>query len=383
MTRTILSLISLAGAALAVQAVPAQPPSGKYWVYVGTYTSKDGSKGIYRSQLDVATGKLAEPELAAELGNPTFLAISPDGKTLYSVGEVGNQGAKKNEGGVHAYRIDAATGKLTKLNSNTSGGAGPCHISTDKDGKFAIAANYGGGSTAVFRLKEDGSFESRTDFVQHTGKSVNPQRQTAPHAHCGFFDETGKYALVADLGIDQVIVYGLDRATGKISPADAVKLPAGAGPRHFHLAPSNDLMFVCGELDCTVHVARIDFKSGKSKIEQTLSTLPDGKPTAKDSTAEVRIHPNGKFVYVSNRGHNSIAAFGWDGQKLTPIGHATEGIKIPRNFNIDPTGKWMLVASQDGGNVAVFEIGADGLPRPTGNTIAVPRPVCVKFLAVP
>jgi 6-phosphogluconolactonase len=382
MTRTILSLIALVGAAMTLEAAPVQPPSGKYWVFVGTYTSKDGSKGIYRSQLDVATGKLAEPEVAAEVGNPTFLALSPNGKTLYAVGEVGNQGEKKNEGGVHAYRVDAATGKLTKLNENTSGGPGPCHISTDKEGKFAIAANYGGGSTAVFRLKEDGSFESRTDFVQHMGKSVTP-RQTAPHAHCGFFDETGKYALVADLGLDQVIVYGLDRESGKIGPAHVVKLPAGAGPRHFHLAPSNDLMFVCGELDCTVHAVKIDFANNKSEITQTLSTLPDGKPTAKDSTAEVRIHPNGKFVYVSNRGHNSIAAFAWDGQKLTAIGHATEGIKIPRNFNIDPTGKWMLVASQDGDTVAVFEIGADGLPKPTGNKIAVPRPVCVKFLAVP
>lgn len=382
MIRTILALSALVGAITMVDAAPVLPPSGKYWVYVGTYTAKDGSKGIYRSQLDVATGKLSAPEVAAEVGNPTFLALAPNGKTLYAVGEVGNQGAKKNEGGVHAYRVDAATGKLTKLNENTSGGPGPCHISTDKEGKFAIAANYGGGSTAVFRLNDDGSFESRTDFVQHTGKSVTP-RQTAPHAHCGFFDDSGKFALVADLGLDQVIVYGLNRETGTIGASQVVKLPAGAGPRHFHLAPSNDLMFVCGELDCTVHVVKIDFAGGKSEITQTLSTLGGDKLTSKDSTAEVRMHPNGKFVYVSNRGHNSIAAFAWDGTKLKAIGHATEGIKIPRNFNIDPTGKWMLVASQDGDNVAVFEIGADGLPRPTGNKIAVPRPVCVKFLAVP
>ena len=372
-TLAVLALLAFASAAAAAD---------KYWVYLGTYTGgKGGSKGIYRCEFDTATGKLTAPEVAAEVGNPTFLAIAPDGKTLYSVGEVANQGAKKNEGGVHAFRIDPATGGLTKLNDNTTGGPGPCHVSTDKEGKFAIAANYGGGSTAVFRLKPDGSFDRRTAFVQHKGKGASPSRQDGPHAHCGFFDDSGTYALVCDLGLDKVLVYRLDRDNGRLSEAGAIKLPDGSGPRHIHLAPSQDLAFVNGELDCTVNVVKLNLAQSKWEVVQSLPTLPGRKPTPADSTAEVRIHPNGKFVYVSNRGHNSIAAFAWDGTKLTAIGHATEGIKIPRNFNIDPSGKWMLVANQDGASVVVFAIGDDGLPKPTGTRVEVPNPVCVKFLA--
>lgn len=378
MIRSVLTVLAL------VAAAPFAVAGDKFWVYLGTYTGKDRGKGIYRCEFDAATGKLSRPEVAAEITNPTFLAVAPDGKTLYSVGEVGNQGARKNEGGVTAFRIDPATGGLTRLNGATTGGAGPCHIATDKEGKFAIAANYGGGSTAVFRLKPDGAFDGRTDFVQHSGPVHLPKRQGGPHAHCGFFDDTGTFALVCDLGLDKVLVFKLDRDTGKLSDAGAVKLPPGSGPRHLHLAPAQDVMFVNGEIDCTVHVVKLHLPTAKWEVVQSLSTLPAGQTvTPADSTAEVRIHPSGKFVYVSNRGPNSIAAFRWDGSTLTPIGHASEGIKIPRNFNIDPSGRWMLVANQDGASVAVFEIGADGLPKPTGMKVEVPNPVCVKFLAKP
>jgi 6-phosphogluconolactonase len=365
--------------------VPPPPKSGKYWVYFGTYTGgANGSRGIYRSELDAGTGAMTEPVVAAEVGSPSFLAIHPDGKTLYAVGEAPRKGGDGG-GGVYAYRIDPATGDLTKVSDASSVGAGPCHISTDAAGQFAVVANYGGGSTTLFRLQPDGSLAERTAFVQHRGKSVNPKRQEAPHAHCGFFDATGNHVLVADLGLDQVLVYKLDRQAGTLTPSQEVKLPDGSGPRHFHLHPTNDLLFVCGELDSTANVVTLDLTNGTSKVVQSISTLPDGKPVPGNSTAEIRIHPSGGFVYVSNRGHNSIAAFGWNpvAMKLVPIGHATEGIKVPRNFNITPDGRYMLVASQDGNTVKAFEITPTGLPKPTANEIAVPRPVCVKFLAKP
>ena len=371
------TLLALAGLALLAQTSTA---ADSYWVYLGGYTGgKTGGKGIMVASMDAKTGQLTPPVLAAEVGSPSFLAISPDGKTLYAVGEGGGGG--KDGGPVYAFRIDPATGLLTKLNQLTSGGSGPCHVSTDKAGKFAVVANYGGGSVAVFSLNDDGSLKARTAFVQHEGKSVNPGNQQGPHAHSGFFDETGGFVLVADLGIDKVLIYKLDRATGAITPHTTpfVTLPPGSGPRHFHIDPSNKLLFVNGEINSTVNAVTLDLAGPGTAVTQSLSTLP--KPTPGNSTAECRIHPSGKFVYVSNRGHNSIAAFANDGGKLTPIGHATDGIKIPRNFNIDPSGQWMLVASQDGNDVAVFSIGDDGLPKPTGTKVSSPAPVCVKFLA--
>jgi 6-phosphogluconolactonase len=357
-------------------------PSGKYWVYFGTYTGgTNGSKGIYRSEFDAKTGQLTKAELAAEVGSPSFLAISPDGKTLYAVGEAA--GKKGEGGGVYAYRIEAKTGALTKLSESTSGGNGPCHISTDDLGQFAIVANYGGGSTAVFKLQPDGSIAARTDYKQHQALSDKGLRAAAL-AHCGFFSPNNKFAYSVDAGLDLVMVFELNRATGELLPKPPIPIPPGTAPRHIHLTNDGKFGFVCGERNLTINVLKLDPDTGSGEVIQTLTTLPNGQkgPVKGYSTAEVRIHPTGKFVYVSNRGHNSIAAFRWDGNKLTEIGHASEGIKTPRNFNIDPSGKWMLVANQDGGDVIVFAIDPDtGLPKPTGTRVEVPTCVCVKFLA--
>lgn len=361
------------------------PPSGKYWVFLGTYTGKGDkeSKGIYRCELDAKTGKLTQPELAAEVANPSFLTLSDAGTHLYAIGEGGGKGPKKNEGGVYAFALDAKSGKLSPLDGSTSGGPGPCHVAVDKEGKFLVVANYGGGSCASYKLKPDGGIEARTGLQQHV-KPADYTGKNPPRAHCGTFDQTGNYVLVCDAGIDKVFVYKLDRSTGEITPNNppSIAMPAGSAPRHIHIAPTNDLAFVCGEADSTANAVKLDFANGKFEVLQSLSTLP--KTVKGNSTAEVRFHPSGKFVYVSNRGHNSIAAFKWDAGKLTAIGHATEGIKIPRNFNITPDGKWMLVANQDGNDVIVFSIDeSTGLPSPTGEKIAVGRPVCVKFLAKP
>ncbi|HET6573598.1 MAG TPA: lactonase family protein [Fimbriiglobus sp.] len=371
-------------AGLALTAGP--PASGKYWVYLGTYTAKNGSKGIYRCELDLKTGKLTEPTVAAEVGNPSYLTLSPNGKFLYAVGET--TGTKKDGGGVYAFAVEAATGKLTKLDESTSGGAGPCHAAIDPTGKRLLVANYNGGSWKLFRLTADGKFGQSAKFEQLSGSGPNKDRQAAPHAHCGAFDAAGKKFFVVDLGTDRVWWYEIDAEKGpngslSVIICPPIKMPAASGPRHIDFTPAGDVAFVCGELDCTVSVARFDKQLEMFRVVQSLPTLPSGKPTPRDSTAAIHIHPNGKFVYVSNRGHNSIAAFQWDRKKLTPIGHAAEGIKNPRDFDIDPTGRWMVVANQDGNDLVVFEIGADGLPKPTGTKVAVPRPVCVKFLAKP
>lgn len=361
------------------------PKSGKYWVFFGCYTDGKTSKGVYRAEMDAATGKLTEPELAAEVGSPSFLHIAPDGKTLYAVGEA----AGKDGGGVYSWKLDPATGKLSDQVSLTSKGAGPCHISTDAANKFAVVANYGGGSAALFKLKPDGSLDSRTGFLQHEGKVFDPKRQGGPHGHCGFFDATGSLVFVCDLGLDKVMIHKLNRDTGAIAPHDPafVKLPDRSGPRHIHIAPDNSVAFVNGEIDMTVSVVKMDVKANKFAVVQTVSTLPEGeKVIPAFSTAECRIHPSGKFVYVSNRGHNTIAAFKYDAaaMKLTPAGHIKGDIKTPRNFNITPDGGYMLIASQDGEKVGVYKIDTDtGLAKETDIAVKVGKPVCVKFLAKP
>jgi len=365
-------------------AAESPPRHANYWVFFGPYTANGKSQGIYRASFDSKTGAITEPELAAEVGSPSFLHIAPDGKSLYAVGE----SSGKDGGGVFSWKLDPATGKLSDQVSKTSGGGGPCHISTDAKNEFAVVANYGGGSTAVFKLNADGSLGDRTAFVQHEGKSVNKQRQGEPHAHCGFFDGTGTLACVCDLGLDKVLLHKLDRKTGKLEANDPafIKLPDGSGPRHIHIAPDDSVAFVNGELDMTVNVVKFDAKGGKFEVVQSLSTLPKDAKRDGASTAETRIHPNGKFVYVSNRGHNTIAAFEYDKEsmKLKALGHIEGDIKTPRNFNITPDGQWMLIASQDGGKVGVYKIDdKTGLAKETEHSAKIDGCVCVKFLAKP
>ena len=352
----------------------------EYWVYIGTYTSAQGSKGIYRAKLDGSTGKLSEAELAAEVGSPSFLAVHPSQKFLYAVGETSGKGG----GAVRAFAIDAKSGALTLINESTSGGAGPCHLVVDPQGRFLLVANYGGGNTALFRLREDGGLGERLALLQHQGSGPNKGRQEAPHAHCTAFSADGRYAFSVDLGIDQVKVFQLESSTGTIDDAAAadIRLPAGCGPRHITLAADNQYAYVNGELDSTVHTIRLDLAHGKHEVLQSLSTLP--QPVKGNTTAECILSPDGRFVYVSNRGHNSIAVFRVRPDRtLEAGGHITGDIKIPRNFNIDPTGKWLLIASQEGDKVGVWSRDATtGLAKETGQAITVIRPVCIKFVPV-
>lgn len=368
------------GLGLGVTGTPAADPAApkSYWVYLGTYTGgKAGSRGIYKAVLDVASGKLSDLQLVAETTNPSFLTIAPDRKHLYAVGEIDNFAGKK-AGAVEAYTIEPKTGKLKKLNAQPSGGPGPCHVNMDRTGKVVLVANYGGGSCASYPVQADGKLGSAGSVIQHKGP------QLTPHAHSMNVDPGNKFAICADLGLDQLLVYKLDIDQGKLTPNGTpyLSLPAGSGPRHLAFHPTRPLAFVINETKCTLSSLKFDAERGTFTILDTANTLPRDVARG-DSTAEVVVHPNGKWVYGSNRGHNSIVAFAVDDAgKLTRIGHQGAGIKTPRGFTIDPTGQWLLVGNQDGGNVVVFKIDSKtGALTPTGNTLAVSRPVCIRFVA--
>ena len=348
-------------------------------VYFGTYTSgANSSKGIYRSVLDTETGELSAPALAVEAKNPSFLEIHPGGKFLYAVSESGNAGT------VSAFAIDPDTGNLKLLNSRPSGGSGPCHVNIDRSAKNVLVTNYSSGSASVIPIAVDGSLAEPTGFVQHEGSSINPQRQKGPHAHSINVSPDNRFAFVADLGLDKIMIYKLNVEKGTITANDPAfsKVKPGAGPRHFAFGVDGRYAYVINELDGTVTAFAYEPASGTLTEIQTITTLPDGF-TGSSSCAEVRMHPNGRFLYGSNRGHDSIAVYRIDPAKgtLTFVEHERADIKTPRNFNIDPTGKFCLVANQGGNSIVVFRIDQKtGALEPTGNKISIGKPVCIRFL---
>jgi len=358
---------------------------GKQRVYFGTYTRGTPSQGIYVADLDVAAGKLTDVRVAAKSDNPSFLAIHPNGKLLYAACEVGDFGGAKT-GAVAAFAIDAATGTLTLLNHQPTRGGAPCHLVVDRTGKCVLSANYGGGSVCVHPLDTAGKLGESTAFVQHTGKSVNPRRQEAPHAHSVNVDPANRFAFVADLGLDRVLSYRLDAAQGKLAanPSGDAKLQPGAGPRHFAFRPDGRFAFANNEMTSSVTALAYDAERGALTEVNTVSTLPKDF-TGDNSTAECQAHPNGRFVYVSNRGHNSIAIFATDEKsgRLTALGHEFTQGKTPRNFGIDPAGAILLAENQASDSVVVFRIDPlTGKLAATGSPIEIPSPVCAKFLSV-
>ncbi len=368
----------------------APPPSAaedklkadKLQVYVGTYTSGK-SKGIYLMELDLATGALSAPELAAEVSNPSFLAIHPTRKFLYAVGEMNTFDGKKS-GAVSAFAIDPKTGKLTLLNQQASQGGGPCHLVTDKDGKHVLVANYGGGSVAALPIQQDGKLGAATSFVQHKGSSVNPRRQEGPHAHSINLDAGNRFAVVADLGLDQLRVYRFDPAKGTLTANEppSASVAAGSGPRHFAFHPSGKHAFAINELTSTLTAFSYDSQKGVLRELQTLSTLPQDFK-GNNSTAEVQVHPSGKFVYGSNRGHDSIAIFAFDPEtgKMTAAGHESTQGKTPRNFALDPTGTYLLAENQASDSIVVFRIDPKtGSLKATGHKVEIPSPVCIRMM---
>jgi 6-phosphogluconolactonase len=354
-------------------------------VYIGTYTERtpNASKGIYAAHFDPATGKLSTPTLVAELENPSFVAVSRDRRFLYAVSEVGTADATgKKTGFVAAYSIGAG-GKLTLLNRVPSNGADPCHISVSRSGRTVAVANYTGGSTVSYLVKPDGSLGASTTD-QHVGRGPNKERQEAAHAHSANFAADDHLLLSCDLGADAVYIYQCDDAKGKITPhrPASVHVEPGSGPRHLAIHPSARYAYVINELTNSIGVFAFDPAKGTLVQRQSISTLPAGTTVA-NTTAEVVVHPNGRFVYGSNRGHDSIAVFSVDARdgRLTAIGHTPTGGKAPRSFAIDPTGRWLLAANQLSNNIDSFAIDPQkGTLTPTGATLALAKPVCVLFV---
>lgn len=351
-------------------------------VYFGTYTGAK-SQGIYVSRFDLETGGLSEAQLAAATPSPSFLALHPSGKSLYAVNEVGEFRGQKS-GSVTAFAVDPETGSLNQLNEQPSHGAAPCHLVVDKTGRWVLVANYSGGNVATLPIAEDGSLKTENHrVVQHEGWSVNPQRQAGPHAHSINLDSANRIAVAADLGIDKLMVYRFDAATGTLEPnaSPVVRLAAGSGPRHFAFRPNQRNAYAINEMLSTLTALRFDPKSGEFEPIQTVRTLPDGADVW-NSTAHVEVHPSGKFVYGSNRGHDSIAVFSADRRgRLTLVEHESTQGKTPRNFGLDPSGRWLLAANQNSDSVVVFRVDPKtGALEPTGRSISVGAPVCVTFL---
>ena len=372
------------GAAAAPKSTAAKKAAGagKLLVFIGGRQRPKGG-AVYRCRLDLKTGELSKPQIAAEAVNPSFLAIHPSGRFLYAVNEAGRTRSGKG-GAVSSFAIRLPSGELTPLNQESSGGSGPCHITMSRDGKFVLGANYGGGSVFALPVGADGKLGKATAFVQHKGKSVNPRRQAAPHAHSINLDAANRFAVAADLGLDKILVYRFDAAKGTLkanAPAFTATAP-GAGPRHFAFHPGGKWAYVINEMSCTVGVHDYDATKGVLTRTQTISTLPKGFEGT-NSCAEILVHPSGKFVYGSNRGHESIAIFAVDGAtgRLRALGHEPTQGKRPRNFCIDPTGAYLLAANQTTGNVVVFRIdGKTGLLKATGHSVQVPGPACVRMM---
>jgi 6-phosphogluconolactonase len=355
---------------------------------VGTYTTPEKSQGIYTLTFDSATGTLSEPTLAVETRNPTFLALHPTKRVVYAVGEIGEYEGKP-AGMISAFAIEPDGKRLRLLNRQSTRGSGPCHVCVDREGRVVLAANYGGGSTVILGLNSDGSLKPSNEhgFIQHRGKSVNPRRQEGPHAHSVNLDEANRFAIVADLGLDKLLVYKVDTREATITPNDppAIDLPPGSGPRHFTFHPTRPLAYSVNELDSTVTTLAWDASTGRLTILGHASTLPEGFDAASvnNTTAEIVVHPSGRFLYASNRGHNSIAVFSLDPESGLPTlrGHGREGVETPRNFVIDPTGRYLLVGSQTADRIVTFAIDPQtGDLTPHGQPVSVFAPVCLRFV---
>jgi 6-phosphogluconolactonase len=350
-------------------------------VYIGTYTQGE-SKGIYVYRFDGSTGSWQLQSVTPDQQSPAFLAIHPNRRFLYAVNEV-RDFAGRTSGAVSAYAIEDATGSLHRLNQQASMGPGPCHLSVDPTGRCVLVANYGGGSVALLPINEDGSLKEATCFIQHEGRGSDPKRQTAPHAHSILCDPQGRFALAADLGLDKIMIYELDLIGGKLmahTPPWAALRP-GAGPRHSVFHSNGRFLYVINELDSTITVFAYRAEEGELTSLQTVSTLPTGFSET-NYCADIHIHPSGRYLYGSNRGHDSIVSYRVDPATglLGATAHYSTHGRTPRGFAIDPSGAFLVAANQDSDNIVAFRIDEQtGALQLHGEPTRVPSPVCVKI----
>jgi len=354
----------------------------EFTLYAGTYTSgRSKNKGIYMLKFDARTGVLSAPMLAVVSEEPSFLAVSRNGKYLYSANET-LEFEGKDSGFVSAFAVQP-DGTLKFLNRQASGGAAPCHLTITDKGDLVLVANYLGGNVAAFPVNDDGTLEPASDIKQHTGKGTNPDRQEAPHCHSVILDKANRYAVVDDLGIDRVTTYAVDRKKGTLTAVgEGYAAKPGSGPRHFKFHPNGKLAVVNFELNMTVTSLAYDARTGVLAEIQTLSTLPEGYKGKNLSVADLHVSHDGRFLYVSTRGHDSIASYAIDEKTgmMTPIECVKTGGIAPRNFALDPTGNFLLAANQNSSTVTIFRIDRKtGKLTPMPNTTAVPSPVCLIF----
>ena len=354
-----------------------------FLIFIGAYTRRNG-RGIGVARFDSDSGSLSTPELAAEIANPSFVALDPSLGHLYAVTEIDDFDGSAS-GALSAFAVDRATGGLTFLNRQPTLGPGPCHVGIDATGRNAVVASYNGGSVAVLPINPDGSLNPPSDFVQHEGGSgVDSERQAGPHAHSANLDlETGR-VYINDLGLDRIKSYELDSVAGKLKPAGLdVELHPGAGPRHFDFHPDGKHAYAINELDSTITAMDYDRESGRLSPVQTVPALPDDFD-AESACADVHVSPDGRFVYGSNRGHDSIVIYAIDAATggLEYVGHEPTRGRNPRNFGIDPTGRYLLAANQDSDNIVMFAIDREsGKLTATGAEVSVSMPVCLKFVS--
>ena len=351
-------------------------------LYIGTYTRR-GGKGIYVTRFDTENGTFGEVKLAAEAANPSFLALHPSLPILYAANELPEEGARG--GMVSAFTMDTNSGELTLINQQSTHGSAPCHLVADATASLVISTNYTSGSVAVMPIDSEGRLLASSQIIQHEGSSVNARRQQGPHAHSVTLDPTNTYAYICDLGMDKVMIYQMDRENGKLLPNKAqnwARVTAGSGPRHFAFTPDQRFAYAINELDSTINGFAFDAADGSLKDVCRISTLPadfDGS----SHCADIHVHPSGRFLYGSNRGHDSIAVYAIDEKsgELTSLGQTSTGGRTPRNFTIDPTGRWLLAANQETDNIVVCAIDEmTGALKPNGHSTGASMPVCLTFV---